>query len=40
LGADFSTEEGLRKIKEEMLVKKLCPKFVEDAGGILAELVV
>ena len=40
LGADFSTEEGQRKIKEEMLVKKLCSKFVEDAGCILAELVV
>jgi C_GCAxxG_C_C family probable redox protein len=40
LGADFSTEEGQRKIKEEMLVKKLCPKFVEDAGAMLAELVV
>ena len=40
LGADFSTEEGQRKIKEEMLVKKICPKFVEDAGSILAELVV
>ncbi|SPJ15715.1 putative C_GCAxxG_C_C family redox protein [Syntrophobacter sp. SbD2] len=40
LGADFNTEEGQRKIKEEMLVKKLCPKFVEDAGCILAELVV
>jgi C_GCAxxG_C_C family probable redox protein len=38
LGADFSTEEGQRKIKEEMLVKKLCPKFVEDASAILAEL--
>jgi C_GCAxxG_C_C family probable redox protein len=38
LGADFITEEGQRKIKEEMLVKKLCPKFVEDAGGILDEL--
>lgn len=38
LGADFSTEEGQRKIKEETLVKKLCPKFVEDAGDILAEL--
>jgi C_GCAxxG_C_C family probable redox protein len=38
LGADFSTEEGQRKIKEEMLVKRLCPKFVEDASAILAEL--
>jgi C_GCAxxG_C_C family probable redox protein len=38
LGADFSTKEGQRRIKEEMLVKKLCPKFVEDAGAILAEL--
>jgi C_GCAxxG_C_C family probable redox protein len=38
LGADFSTEEGQRKIKEEMLVKILCPKFVEDASAVLAEL--
>ena len=38
LGADLSTEEGQKKIKEEMLVKKLCPKFVEDASAILAEL--
>jgi C_GCAxxG_C_C family probable redox protein len=38
LGADFQTEEGQRKIKEEMLVKKLCPKFVEDVGTILEKL--
>jgi C_GCAxxG_C_C family probable redox protein len=38
LGANFTTEEGQRKIKEEMLVKKLCPKFVEDASAILADL--
>jgi len=38
LGADFSTEEGRRKIKEEKLVKNICPKFVESAVGILAEL--
>jgi C_GCAxxG_C_C family probable redox protein len=38
LGADFSTEEGQKKIKEEMLVKKLCAKFVEDASAILAEI--
>ncbi len=38
LGADISTEEGQRKIKEEMLMKKICPKFVEDASVILAEL--
>lgn len=38
LGVDISTEEGQRKIKEEMLMKKLCPKFVEDASVILADL--
>lgn len=38
LGADISTEEGQQRIKEEMLVKRLCPKFVEDASAILTEL--
>ncbi len=38
LGADFSSEEDQRKIKEEMLVTKRCPKFVKDASVILAEL--
>lgn len=38
LGADFSTEAGQKKIKEEMLVKKLCPRFVEDACKILTQV--
>jgi C_GCAxxG_C_C family probable redox protein len=38
LGVDFTAEEGQQRIKEEMLVKKLCPKFVEDAGIILTDL--
>jgi C_GCAxxG_C_C family probable redox protein len=38
LGADFNTAEGRKLIKEESLVKKFCPKFVEDAGVILEEL--
>lgn len=38
LGADISTAEGQRKMKEEMLAKKLCPKFVKDAAEILGEL--
>jgi C_GCAxxG_C_C family probable redox protein len=37
LGADISTKEGQQKIKEEMLVKRLCPKFVKDASDILSE---
>jgi C_GCAxxG_C_C family probable redox protein len=38
LGADMSTETGMRKIKEEKLVPKLCPAFVRDAAEILSEL--
>lgn len=38
LGADFATGEGRKRIKEEALVKTRCPKFVEDAGDILAKM--
>jgi len=38
LGVDMSTEEGRRKITEERLVAKRCPAFVQDAAGILDEL--
>jgi C_GCAxxG_C_C family probable redox protein len=38
LGADMSTEAGMRKIKEEQLVPRLCPAFVRDAAEILSEL--
>lgn len=38
LGADISTESGLKKIKEEKLVARSCPQFVRDAAEILCEL--
>jgi C_GCAxxG_C_C family probable redox protein len=38
LGADWSTEEGTNKIREENLVTKLCPTFVRDAATILEDL--
>jgi C_GCAxxG_C_C family probable redox protein len=38
LGEDFSTEAGLKKIKEEKLVAKLCPVFVKDAAEILSNV--
>jgi len=38
LGADWTTEEGLKKIREENLVKNRCPAFVRDAATILEEL--
>ncbi len=38
LGTDMSTEEGLKKVQEEKLVRKVCPPFVKDAASILEEL--
>jgi C_GCAxxG_C_C family probable redox protein len=38
LGEDMSTEEGMRKIREEKLVRKICPEFVRDAAEILFKL--
>ena len=38
LGEDMSTEEGMKKIKEEKLVSKRCPAFVRDAASILETL--
>jgi C_GCAxxG_C_C family probable redox protein len=38
IGADWNTDEGLKKIQEENLVKNLCPAFVRAASGILDEL--
>jgi C_GCAxxG_C_C family probable redox protein len=38
LGADMSTEEGLKKVLEEQLVRKVCPLFVRDAAIILEGL--
>ena len=38
LGADMSTEEGLKKVQEEKLVRKVCPPFVRDTAIILEGL--
>jgi C_GCAxxG_C_C family probable redox protein len=38
LGADMSTEEGLKKVQEEKLIRKVCPAFVRDASSILERL--
>jgi C_GCAxxG_C_C family probable redox protein len=38
LGADMSTEEGLKKVQEEKLVRKVCPLFVRDTAIILEGL--
>jgi C_GCAxxG_C_C family probable redox protein len=38
LGADMSTDAGMKKIREEKLVAIHCPGFVKDAAAILSEL--
>ncbi len=38
LGADMSTEAGLKKVQVEKLVSKVCPAFVKDAANILETL--
>jgi C_GCAxxG_C_C family probable redox protein len=40
LGADISTEEGMKKIQDEKLFTTVCPVFVRDAANILEELLV
>lgn len=39
LGCDISTEEGMAKARKDNLFSSRCPKFVEDAAGIVEELV-
>lgn len=39
LQADISTESGLKKIKEERLLAKVCPAFIKDASEILVDLI-
>ncbi len=39
LGEDLSTEEGMRKIREQNLVRKVCPQYVRGAAEILAEII-
>lgn len=38
LGADMSTSEGARLVKEKKLITCLCPKFLHDAISILDEI--
>jgi C_GCAxxG_C_C family probable redox protein len=40
LGADVSTEEGMKKIQDEKLFTTVCPVFVRDAANILEGLLV
>ena len=35
LGADVSTPEGMRAVREKDLFRTVCPKFVRDAGELL-----
>ena len=38
LGADFTTEAGSKRIREEGLVRKTCPPYVRDAAAILEKM--
>ena len=38
LGVDVSTPEGIVKVRENDLFRKVCPKFVKDAAEILGLL--
>ncbi len=38
LDCDISTPEGMKRAKEEGLIKQTCPKFVKDAAEILDQL--
>jgi C_GCAxxG_C_C family probable redox protein len=39
LDCDISTPEGMKRAKEEGLIKQSCPKFVKDAAEILDQLI-
>ena len=38
LGADVSTPEGMRTVREKDLFRTVCPKFVRDSAEILEGL--
>jgi C_GCAxxG_C_C family probable redox protein len=38
IGADMSTDEGLKKIKDQNLFRTRCPHYVKDAAAIVEEL--
>ena len=39
MGADFSTKEGAKKIKEEQKMITFCPQLVSDIIGILEKII-
>jgi len=39
LDCDISTPEGMKRAKEEGIIKQSCPKFVKDAAEILDQLI-
>ena len=39
LGEDLNTEVGARRIREQNLVRKVCPKYVRTVAEILTEIV-
>jgi C_GCAxxG_C_C family probable redox protein len=39
LDCDIGTPEGMKRAREEGLIKKTCPKFVRDAAEILDQLI-
>ncbi len=38
LGCDLSTEEGLKRSREESLTRTICPRYIRDAVEILEEI--
>jgi C_GCAxxG_C_C family probable redox protein len=38
LGCDVSTPEGMKFIRENELLRTLCPKFVQDAAEIIEQI--
>jgi len=39
LDCDISTPEGIKRAQQEKLIKKCCPKLIQDAAEILDQLI-
>ena len=39
LDCDISTPEGMKRAQQEKLIKKCCPKLIQDAADILDQLI-
>jgi C_GCAxxG_C_C family probable redox protein len=39
LDCDISTPEGMKRAQQEKLIKKCCPKLIQDAAEILDQLI-